>query len=104
MAATPNERRIAVRLMRNVAAPFRSGVSLGTAVLRDVSATGVGLLMAQQVQPGKVIAIEVAAQGTDQWRLKLIRVAHTTQQDGNRWLVGGAFLQPLNDEELELLS
>jgi hypothetical protein len=90
--------------MRNVDAPFRSGVSLGMAHLRDLSATGVGLLMAQQVQPGKVVAIEVAAKGTDKWQLKLIRVAHTTLQDGNRWLVGGAFLQPLNDEELKLLS
>jgi hypothetical protein len=104
MASSPTERRVAVRLVRNAAAPFRSGVDLGTATVRDISATGVGLAMAQKVEPDQVIAIELPATASAEWRLKLVRVAHVTRQQQHRWLVGGPFLQPLSDEELALLT
>jgi hypothetical protein len=103
MASSPTDRRVAVRLVRNADAPFRSAVDLGTATLRDISATGVGLSMAEQVEPGQVISIELPATSSAEWRLKLVRVSHVTRQK-NRWLVGGPFLQPLSAQELALLA
>jgi hypothetical protein len=103
MASSPTDRRVAVRLVRNAEAPFRSGVDLGSATLRDISATGVGLVLAEEVEPGQVISIDLPVTGSAEWRLKLVRVAHVTRQK-DRWLVGGPFLQPLSDQELALLT
>jgi hypothetical protein len=104
MASPDNDRRVAVRLLRNVDAPFRSGVDLGTATVRDLSLTGVGLVFAQQVQPGQIIAIELPVQEPDGWRLKLFKVAHATSPDGKTWIAGGPFVHPLTEEELKLLA
>jgi hypothetical protein len=100
----PTNRRIAARLLRNVDTPFRSGIDLGIATLRDLSVSGAGVVLPQPVEVGAVIAVELPENNGSNWHLKLFRVAHVAPLDQQNWLVGGPFLQTLSAEELQRLS
>jgi hypothetical protein len=65
----------------------------------DLSTVGVGLLVARAFEPGKLLKLEV--QTDDLAYTLLTRVVHATQlRKDNLWLVGCAFVRPLEEAEL----
>jgi hypothetical protein len=74
------------------------------AVIRDVSAGGLGLCADRPFGPGALLLVHPAApRESGAWALPPLRVLHTRPDGGRGWLVGGQFARPLADEELEAL-
>ncbi len=101
------ERRVAVRhscgpeTYCQMIDPADAGV--WPAWIRDLSATGIGLLIARRCEPGSVVAIELenSVQGVSP-RL-VARIIHALEYPNGHWLHGCAFTRPLTDEELQAL-
>jgi serine/threonine protein kinase len=72
-------------------------------VVQDVSATGIGILLARRCEPGTELSVEVPM-GPDQpnWTLPA-RVVRVRKDNFGHWMLGCVFLEPLNDEELAAL-
>jgi len=71
--------------------------------IRDVSVSGVGMLLSRPLEPETLLIIE--AQSTSR-RLLLpltARVVHSTKQTEGNWVIGCAFIRELNAEELQAL-
>jgi hypothetical protein len=73
------------------------------ATVRNISLTGIGLLLARRFEPGTLLAIELTETSEQRQRLLVARVAHATLQPDDKWLIGCAFMSPLHDEELQEL-
>lgn len=71
--------------------------------MRDISTSGIGLLLGRRFEPGALLSIEVMDRSEGQMRLLLARVAHATARPGGGWLVGCALVNPLTDEEVAAL-
>lgn len=105
--AHPVERRAAVRLQSNAKGSCQSlSRHLETdwqAVVRDISCTGIGLLLARRFEVGTLFTIELAGTPEGQTQMLVARVVHAAlQQDGN-WFFGCSFLSPLAEHELQSL-
>jgi serine/threonine protein kinase len=72
-------------------------------VVQDVSASGIGILLARRCEPGTELSVEVAL-GPNQpsWNLQA-RVVRVRKDNYGHWMHGCVFLDPLNDEELAAL-
>lgn len=81
--------------------PYRLGDACGTAVVRDLSTTGAGMVLAHQVLPGMMVSVELLDQPRQCWRLKLLQVVHATRTGADTWLVGSLFTKQLTEEELQ---
>jgi hypothetical protein len=79
---------------------FRSGSEIGSAAVRDVSVTGIGLILDHAVPAGSTLSVELPNRAQTDWQLKLSCVAHATPHEQNRWLIGSRFLRDLTEEEL----
>lgn len=75
---------------------------LGPVKLRDVSMTGVGLLLSRRVEIGSLLAITLANPSQKLSKTVLVRVAHVTAAHGG-YLIGGTFTEPLTYQELTAL-
>jgi hypothetical protein len=73
------------------------------APVRDISATGIGMLLDRRLDPGALVSIELLNKCHQFWHLKLLRVIHATPHDGRRWLVGSAFVKQFTDAEFGAL-
>jgi hypothetical protein len=71
-------------------------------VVRDVSRSGVGLLLAEPLPEGTVLGVrpETPAGAS---RVATLRVRHATALDDGRWLVGCAHVTALPPAELSAL-
>jgi hypothetical protein len=71
--------------------------------VRNVSAGGIAVRLARRFEAGTVLAIDV--QGKDETVLctLLARVVHVMLQNDGSWLLGCAFTNQLNDEDLKAL-
>jgi hypothetical protein len=70
-------------------------------VLRDVSATGVGLLCEKPLSVGTYLAVELPNGAGDSFRkLARVRVVAVRRQPDGRWHIGCTFEQRLSDEEV----
>jgi hypothetical protein len=78
----------------------RSGDLRWPTKVRDISATGIGLLVSRRFEPGTILVVEMQGDPPVGERLLLARVVHTTSA-GGEWLVGCEFINPLSDDELE---
>jgi hypothetical protein len=101
------ERRIKARRacaqLDQVSAVASLGQEHWQAPVRNISATGVGMLLDHRLDPGCLLGIELLNRYQQFWHLKLLRVIHATPQDGHRWLVGSAFLKGFTDDEFRAL-
>jgi hypothetical protein len=70
--------------------------------VRNVSKTGVGLLLDKCWQPGTVMMIELP--GAEGPRTVRGRVIHATSQPAGTFLVGCVLDQPMTDAELQALT
>ena len=69
------------------------------AVPRDLSHHGIGLVLDQEVRPGKILSAQLFDQARRRWQTKTMRVVHVRPDENGWWLVGCSFAQPLADEE-----
>jgi hypothetical protein len=76
-----------------------------TAELRDVSQTGLGLVVNRSFAPGTVLSVRVQTAGHQYTRTMLVRVKHAAAQPDGDWLIGCTFVVKLKEAELrELLA
>lgn len=72
-------------------------------VVQDVSATGVGILLARRCEPGTELSVEVAT-GPDRAPRSLpVRVVRVRKDSYGHWTHGCAFLAPLDEPTLAAL-
>ncbi len=104
------ERRTWVRYPQNrgtVCHPVASKSGIHWSVkIQDISATGIGLLVNYRFETGTILAVDLRSTTTDFACTALVRVVHLTVVTAHpslHWIVGGAFLTPLTEEELKAL-
>ena len=81
-----------------VRASFRGG----WAVLQDISASGVGLLLGHRPEPGTVILLQLSGPTPGMTHTRLARVVRTEPR-GPNWLAGCQFTPPLSEADLAAL-
>jgi hypothetical protein len=102
----PSQRRAHVRHRdRTVPAPavrylVRPSFRNGWALIEDVSAGGVGLLLGEAAAPGTVLLIQLPGSQPGEAPNRLGRVVHARALPDGYWVVGCQFNRPLADEEL----
>ncbi len=102
------ERRASVRLHCDAKGHCQS-VSLQReppwqANVRDISCTGIGLLLPRRFERGTLLTVELGEAAAGQTHLLLARVVHATAQPEGNWLIGCALTSPLTEDEVQLLS
>jgi PilZ domain-containing protein len=107
-AARKAERRVSVRFQSNAKGHCQS-VSLQResaweAIVRDISCSGIGLLLPRRFERGTLLTIELTETTAGQTRLLLVRVVHATPQPEGNWLLGCALTNSLTEDEVQLLS
>ena len=75
---------------------------LGPVKIRDVSMTGVGLLLERRVEIGTLLAVGLVNQAKGFAQTLMVEVTHVTPTAGG-FLVGGTFLTPLTYQEMTTL-
>lgn len=80
----------------------RLGTHWWPSQVRDVSATGIGLLQERTAPVGATLMVELAYPERTFYRRYLARVVHAAPQ-AEGWLVGCRFLYPLSPEDLHAL-
>jgi len=97
------ERRAWVRIPCNKEASCQSILSaaeiLWPGKILNVSAGGMGLRLTRRFEPGTLL--EVGMRGVA--RPYLMQVLHVSAHSPGVWYIGGAFPEPLTDEELSTL-
>jgi hypothetical protein len=100
------ERRAATRhssTLRITCYPVGGGLAeRRNARVRNVSKTGIGLLLDRHWQSGTALVFELPL--SEGIRLTRGRVVHATSQPGGCFLVGCMFDQQLTDEEVQALA
>jgi hypothetical protein len=98
------ERRASIRYYFRASQPAASLTEdRWPARIRDISATGIGLICHRSFDPGRLIKIELQLPGTEQTRLLSACVVRSVPQSDGTWLVGAAFTEPLSPGELQQL-
>jgi hypothetical protein len=73
--------------------------------IRNISPSGIGLLIASRIAPGSFVAIKVQGPHQKAPRILRARIVHATFQPANRtWLIGGTFVEELGPDDLALLA
>jgi hypothetical protein len=74
---------------------------LGPTKLRDVSMTGIGLVVSRRVEVGSLVVLNIASSETASYKFSktvLVKIAHVTPTHGG-FLVGGTLAEPLTYQE-----
>lgn len=104
--AERSDRRQAERFPVNIdsSCPFLSPVveDFGPVRIRDISMSGIGLLLRTQVEPGTLLAVTLSNPARNFTKTVLVRVTHSTPLSG-QYLVGGTFTVPLAYQEMTTL-
>lgn len=104
----PEDRRVRVRF----AEPLKTYCQRGEGDLdqiwwigqtRDVSASGIGLLIPQRFEPDTVLTLELENRRQNLSRTVQVRVVHAVQQSGGLWLLGCVFTEELTNPDLVAL-
>ena len=100
------ERRAAPRLTcgsaRVIHMAVRPSFRAVRALVADVSARGLGLTFSQALDPGTVLAVQVRGRRRGVSLVRVARVVHATQVNGN-WRIGCTVSPPFSPEEIESL-
>lgn len=70
------------------------------AIVLDISTGGIGLVLGYRFDRGTPLICELRNSTRTHMKLLRMRVAHVTAQD-DCWVHGCAFLEPLNEDELQ---
>src|SRR5271165_2235424 len=97
--SAPDERRASERYPREGSATWltvseeKSG--LPWAAVRDISLSGIGLIVKQPLQAGSVLVITLHNHDLRLARMVPIRVMHATPTAGGDWILGCQFVRKL---------
>ena len=80
-----------------------SQVDATRAVIRDVSATGIGLRIQQPIKPGTVLILTLHTLDQRFSRPLPVRVMHATLKAEGDWMVGCRFVRALSVHDLRAL-
>lgn len=69
--------------------------------VRDISATGIGLMCRSPVAPGTFLFVELQSMVDGSARRLRARVVHATRQANGLWLLGCELTDPLSPAELQ---
>lgn len=72
-------------------------------VVQDVSATGIGLLLARRCEPGTELSVEVVIDAGRAPRCLPVRVVRVRKDNFGHWMHGCTFLTPLDETALTAL-
>jgi hypothetical protein len=104
--ADSTDRRAAERLPVNAGTgcTFAGHVTedFGPVKMRDVSMTGIGLVLSRRVEVGALLAVTVSNAAQKFHKTLLVKVIHVTPVHGG-FLVGGTFNESLTYQELTSL-
>jgi hypothetical protein len=102
------ERRVAVRYPGNPDAACRAhspSAGVYPAWVRDISATGIALLVPAEFEPGAILTLEIENAGRGVSCVVRARVVHALEvPPDRRWLHGCAFERPLTADELRAFA
>ena len=104
-AAMPSGERRAAARRRYLEGPLLCFLVLGSAhhrsaTFRDVSISGVGLLVGSPLEPGTLIYLQVPGEEEESIRSLRARVVRAARWEDGSWLVGCEFARGLTPEEL----
>jgi hypothetical protein len=71
------------------------------AIVRDVSVSGIGLVLPRRFERGAGLAIEIPRADGNRPESLLARVVHATSLPRGLWLLGCSFPSPLSEDELQ---
>ena len=101
------ERRASVRLQSSAKGSCQSlsvRREMGwEASVRDISCDGIGLVLPRRFEVGTLLAVELTEEAEGPKHLLLARVVRTLPQSESSWLVGCTLVNPLTEDELQLL-
>jgi hypothetical protein len=108
MKNQPAERRQAIRYAYPLRVTCKS-ITPGTirswpAQARDISLTGIGLVLHQQVEPGTLIEVHIQSLGGKLTVTRLLLVIYAKSAADSDWHLGGTFYRELAFEEIKALS
>lgn len=99
------ERRASTRYPCNLATSCRLAASVkGDTVparVRNISAGGVSLVLGHEFTSGALIALELRNTGRNFARTLQVRVIYCIEHPSGDWILGGAFVSPLTDDEVK---
>jgi serine/threonine protein kinase len=99
------ERRASVRYESNVAgrcAAVGGRDDRGwTAQVKDVSVTGMGLLVNRRFEPNSVLLVEVEAEDENPAQTFMVRVVRAQEIGGGQWLLGGMFGRQIDEDDVK---
>lgn len=73
------------------------------AVLRDISAGGIGLLVHEAIPRGSVVTIQLHSETQGIVFRKSLRIKYARSEGAEGWSVGGSFEKPLTKKEMKQL-
>jgi hypothetical protein len=79
---------------------IRPSFQCGRAFVKNISATGIGLLLNHEVALGAVMFVQLRGLRPGGTRTHLARVVHVTPEGPGRWLVGCRLTCTLSEDEL----
>ncbi len=71
-----------------------------SALVRDLSTGGLGLLVNRRFEPGTLLIVDVQDAEQTISRSMLVRVVHAVREKDNAWALGCSFPTPLSEAEL----
>lgn len=108
MPPTRPEKRQSVRYSCILDASCRSSDAVdyipnAPAVVLNISTGGVCLMLNERFEPGTLLTIGLQSTTQNFLPPLEVRVVHVVQQANGDWVLGGAFVRPLSEEELRNL-
>jgi hypothetical protein len=104
----PPDLRTWMRFPSGAQATMQTGTAAGQepwpAQLRDISANGVALLVAQPVEAGTILSLELQRTAAPASLTLLACVVRVEGTPGGEWLLGCTFIRELSDKELRALT
>jgi hypothetical protein len=98
------ERRASVRHLSGAEVvchlPNPVGTEANEAWVRDISRTGINILLERRFEPGNLLVLELTSRDQAISSQLILRVVHTIECPNGHWLHGAAFLRELSEAEL----
>ena len=104
-AARKSDRRVAVRTGCSIEATSQALDEVETiswgAVVEDISATGLGIILCYPFRPGTYLAVDLDGPGGTV-RTVLVRVVHVRDRFDGAWHIGCEFVKPLSQSDVDV--
>ncbi len=101
----PNERRVSPRHACRLEVYYETSTpSAGRpAVLRDISAGGIGLVVGDAIPRGALVTVQLSRDGEEVLFRKSLRIKYARNEAPGSWAIGGSFDKQLTKKEMKQL-